>query len=76
MRWEKKAPRFVEGDYRKRNKFAWFPIQIDNYTVWLETYGVEEQLRATLSYNEFGQPATVLDWVETKRNVINYERYK
>lgn len=38
MRW--KLPN--NGDIRVRTKFAWFPIEVQGYKLWLELYEVKE----------------------------------
>jgi predicted SnoaL-like aldol condensation-catalyzing enzyme len=43
MRWKtkiKKPP--SDGEFRTVQVFAWLPTQVENNTVWLETYGIRE----------------------------------
>lgn len=65
MKWKiKKEPK--EGDFRCRKKFAWFPTQVKEYIVWLESYEVKEvyQMVALVDENIIhGQ----LEWVEVDR---------
>lgn len=41
MKWKAKIPP-KEGDKRQRFLFAWKPTKVEEYTVWLELYGVIE----------------------------------
>lgn len=50
MRWKKIEPK--EGDVRTRQKFAWFPTQVEDYTVWLEFYIVKEQYKTVAVIDE------------------------
>lgn len=44
MRWLKKSERSPEGgDTRVRRAFAWKPLQINRFVVWLEFYEVHER---------------------------------
>ncbi len=42
MKWKTKRTLPSEGDARIRRKFAWFPVEIRDYTYWLESYQVKE----------------------------------
>jgi hypothetical protein len=49
MKWRHEQP-FL-GAYRERRKFAWLPFKTsDGYTVWLETYGVDETFMETKNF--------------------------
>ena len=44
MKWlSKPTPPPKIGDKRVLRKFAWFPVEIGNYKVWLETYAEEQE---------------------------------
>jgi hypothetical protein len=43
MKWKTAKKHWPKnGDERIRRKFAWFPVEIHDYTYWLEFYYVRE----------------------------------
>ena len=42
MKWKTVKPVPKHGEVRTRHKFAWWPTDVEEYTVWLETYQVNE----------------------------------
>ena len=68
MRWKIKTPP-KEGDWRYRHKFAWFPTQVENYVVWLETFFVKERYLPVAVIDEriIHQE---LQWVEYDRGLL------
>jgi hypothetical protein len=42
MKWKTVKPVPKHGEIRKRNKFAWRPTEVEDYTVWLEFYQITE----------------------------------
>ena len=42
MKWKEKTEP-SHGERRTYQKFAWMPIKVGEYTVWLETYQVTEE---------------------------------
>lgn len=60
MRWKKVENK--EGDIRTRTKFAWFPTQVETYTVWLEFYLVKEEYKVVAVLEE-GHFYPELRWV-------------
>mgnify|MGYP003346217926 CR=1 FL=1 len=70
MRWKtKRIPK--EGDTRERFPFAWLPTKIDDYTVWLERYWVQEELMHVAEVDD-GVVYPVKKWVEIKRGIPHY----
>ena len=51
VKWKIKTPQ--PGDKRIVRRFAWFPVEIEGYKVWLETYETKEEYRKVMveSYN-------------------------
>ena len=41
VKWKIKTPQ--PGDKRIVRRFAWFPVEIEGYKVWLETYETKEE---------------------------------
>jgi hypothetical protein len=68
MRWKIEAPP-KEGDWRRRIKFAWFPTQVEDHMVWLETYSIKEHLIAVAVFDE-GIIHPELQWVEYDRGLL------
>ena len=71
MRWKIKAPP-KEGDWRCKNKFAWFPTRVEDHIVWLEFYFSKQHYIAIAVVDEYTvQPE--LHWVEYERMLVyNY----
>jgi hypothetical protein len=42
MKWKEKTEPY-HGERRTYQKFAWMPIKVGEYTVWLEAYQVTEE---------------------------------
>jgi hypothetical protein len=43
MKWSNKEYKPKGGETRTYRRFAWKPIAIDTWIIWLETYQVTEQ---------------------------------
>jgi len=69
MRWKKIETK--EGDFRTRRKFAWFPTQVEDYTVWFEFYIVKEQYK-TVAVLEEGHFYPELRWVIQDKQIACY----
>jgi hypothetical protein len=50
MKWKEKTEPY-HGERRTYQKFAWTPIKVGGYTVWLEAYRVTEEY--VLSYSRW-----------------------
>lgn len=72
MRWKTNRPRYEEGAVRTREKYAWLPTRIEDYTVWLEFYNVKEKLVAVVEFDEFANPHRSLQWQVTERHLLDY----
>jgi hypothetical protein len=68
MRWKVKSPP-KEGDWRRRIKFAWFPTQVEDHVVWLETFAIKEHFIAVAMVDE-GIVHPEMQWVEYDRNLL------
>lgn len=68
MRWKVKTIPKV-GDTRKRFPFAWTPITIGNYTLWLERYYIKEKLVLVCEQDDF-VVHPVEGWVEIDRGLL------
>jgi hypothetical protein len=66
MRWKNKQPNLdpLPGDKRSRKVFAWKPVKINNHTVWLERYGIDEVVVTTSDKK--------LYWLEINRYLLEY----
>lgn len=72
MRW-KADPTPMEGEIRKRCKFAWFPTLVGDHVVWLERFGIEEKYTMSLGFDSDAKmPYHVLEWVEINRYTLDY----
>jgi hypothetical protein len=67
MRWLTKRPEPKVGDIRRRNKFAFLPTKVDEYTVWLESYQVTEEYKAMYDFQEVS-----MMWIEVSRRTLEY----
>ncbi len=78
MRWKiQPAPDDPkEGDTRYIRKFAWLPTIINNYKVWLETYGVTQEYKAIPHklWKNYREMVTVhrYEWVDIRRETLDY----
>jgi hypothetical protein len=71
MRWLKDKPRAKHGDQRNKRRFAFLPVQIAEYQVWLETYESVQEYRKVSKFN--GRRGWYeLDWVEIDRKMLDY----
>ena len=74
MRWkirDKKSPKI--GDERTITKFAWLPIKIDNYKVWLEAYDSFQKYEEVSEVIDMTEPEIIVrKWVEFKRKTIDF----
>jgi hypothetical protein len=43
MKWKTVKPVPKHGEIRTRRKIAWLPVEVQDHTVWLETYQITEQ---------------------------------
>lgn len=68
MRWKIKAPP-KQGDWRYRHKFAFFPTQVENYMVWLETFYIKERYIEVGVFDE-GNIHCEMQWVEYDRGLL------
>lgn len=59
MKWIDNKPK--EGDRRIATRFAWNPISIDGYKVWMEYYTVEEEYREV--FRGITMPRLLREWV-------------
>jgi hypothetical protein len=59
MKWETKKPDI--GTVRERRRFAWSPVEVGKYTVWLETYAITEELQLV---------NTIPTWIEINREPL------
>lgn len=72
MRWKNTKNRNPqEGDIRRIKKFAFLPTKVNDYTVWLEMYGVTQEYKALATFDGTFVAAE-LHWVETSRRTLDY----
>lgn len=72
MRW-KAAKEPQEGQTREKRKFAWTPIRIGEYVVWLERYGITEKYESRSDFDSDAKIMyTVIEWVEIDRYLLDY----
>ena len=71
MKWKTKKPVPRIGDTRHRFKFAFLPIRINEWSIWLERYQVTEEYQEvwTGDSDSIGGHAV---WVETSRRACDY----
>lgn len=64
MKWSRSvAERLAKnGDWRTRRQFAWWPIDVGDHVVWLESYEIEERY--------FETPGCRGRWSEMSRRTV------
>lgn len=69
MKWKTNKPLPCEGYARIRRKFAWLPVQINDYTHWLESYQVKEIYTYRKRDTKSG-PISCFGWDEVERTAL------
>ena len=72
MRWKINKPEFKVGDTRRVSRFAFWPTEVEDYTVWLEFYISVEEMKNVDRHCEFGKLYSELKWVEFSREIPIY----
>jgi hypothetical protein len=64
MRWFKYKPSV--GHKRDLVKFAWFPVEVQGFTVWFERYKIVQEL----SYISRWGTGRRLEWITVSKELI------
>lgn len=52
MKWKKRIKNKPPlGDVRIIKKFAWLPVLINDYYIWLEKYNVQQKYKNLIAYS-------------------------
>ncbi len=74
MRWKTKVDPKV-GDITVKKKFALFPTEVNEYTIWLEYYIVKYEYKrfydTIAELNNPDLPTPYSEWVEYQRELFN-----
>ena len=63
MKWKKEHPK--KGDRKIVRRFAWIPTEVEDHTVWLETYQTEVIYGSDVSMLGFNWQEEI-DWDDKK----------
>jgi hypothetical protein len=62
MRWVKYKPK--QGDTREVIRFAWFPVEVQGFTVWFERYKIVQEF----SYISRWGTGRCLEWITVSKD--------